>query len=309
MSDPTEPVTEPQAPVPQTAESPAAPEHEVAPEAALEAVPEVSSEAAPEGEPEAASITAGSPAAPGPKIPDLSPAACGAKLAELFPALFAPEGPPKPLKLRIQADIQQRAPQTFTRKSLGLFFSRYTTSNAYLKALLNAPHRFDLDGQPAGEIADEHKAAATEELARRRAIVEEKRAAEREARRAAEKAAFKERQKAERPAQGERRAPQAARPQPPGAQRAHQPPRPPRNGPPREPHNRAADEPPQAPVVEDPARRERAFLLRAFETSSLTKANFCALKRLTEAELEAQLEQARRERAERTPRPASPPRR
>ena len=295
MSDPTEPVTEPQAPAPQTAETLAAPEAAPA--------------AGPEGEPEAAAITAESPAAPGPKIPDLSPAACGAKLAELFPALFAPEGPPRPLKLRIQADIQQRAPQTFTRKSLGLFFSRYTTSNAYLKALLNAPHRYDLDGQPAGEIADEHKAAATEEMARRRAIVEEKRTAEREARRAAEKAAFKERQKAERAAQPERRAPPQARPQAPHAQKAHQPPRPPRSGPAREAPHRPANEPPQAPVIEDPARRERAFLLRAFETSSLTKANFCALKRLTEAELEAQLELARRERAERSPGPSGPPRR
>jgi hypothetical protein len=47
----------------------------------------------------------------------------------------------------------------------------------------------------------------------------------------------------------------------------------------------------------DPARRERALLLRAFETSPLSKANFCVLKRITEAELDALLEQARSERS------------
>lgn len=57
-----------------------------------------------------------------------------------------------------------------------------------------------------------------------------------------------------------------------------------------------------APVPEpqDPAQRDRAMLLRQFESSPLAKANFCALKRLSEAELDAQLDQARRERAERS---------
>lgn len=61
--------------------------------------------------------------------------------------------------------------------------------------------------------------------------------------------------------------------------------------------------PPQAPerappaaLPTDPAQRERALLLRAFESSTLSKANFCALKRITEAELDAALAQARAER-------------
>ena len=37
------------------------------------------------------------------------------------------------------------------------------------------------------------------------------------------------------------------------------------------------------------------MLLRQFESSPLTKANFCVLKRITEAELDAQLAQARAE--------------
>jgi len=204
------------------------------------------------------------PATPAPAEPaavaasataELSPAACAVRLAELFPPLFGPEGPPRPLKLRIQADIQQRAPGQFSKRALSVFLSRYTTANAYLRALLQSPHRFDLDGQPAGEISAEHRQAATEELARRRAIHEERRAAERDARRAAEAAAR------------------------------------------------------QAQQAEESVRRDRAALLRAFETSTLTKANFCALKGLPEAELDTLLAQARQERALHPSEPPPGPRR
>ena len=46
----------------------------------------------------------------------------------------------------------------------------------------------------------------------------------------------------------------------------------------------------------DAARRERSALLRTFESSTLTKSNFLVLKRMTEAELDAQLALARQER-------------
>lgn len=46
----------------------------------------------------------------------------------------------------------------------------------------------------------------------------------------------------------------------------------------------------------DPAQRERALLLRSFEASTISKANFCALKRISEADLDAALLQARAER-------------
>jgi sRNA-binding protein len=186
---------------------------------------------------------------------ELSPAATGARLAELFPALFGT--PPKPIKLRIQADIQERAPGLFTKKSLSLFLHRHTTSTAYLRALAAGPTRFDLDGQGAGEIAAEHREAAQAEVERRRAIVEAKRAAEREA--------LRERARAE--------------------------------------HRAATEQARAQRDAEFDARRERAALLRAFETSTLTRANFCALKRITEADLEAQLVLARKEREERPPMP------
>jgi hypothetical protein len=47
------------------------------------------------------------------------------------------------------------------------------------------------------------------------------------------------------------------------------------------------------------ARRERALLLRAFEASPLSKANFCVLKGLAPAELDSLLAQARQEAAAR----------
>ena len=226
------------------------------PEASLPVEPQAESHA----EPLAATTEAGqaaeavsaAPAPQAPAIPELSPAACGARLAALFPALFAQRA--QPLKLRIQADIQQRAPGVFTRKTLSAFLHRHTTTNAYLMSLTQAPQRVDLDGAAAGEISEEHRQAAVQELARRRGLFEERRAAEQAARRAAENEAR------------------------------------------------------QAHAAQDQARRDRAALLRAVETSTLTRANFCALKGLTEADLEAQLVQARAEALQRAQEPRPQPR-
>jgi len=160
---------------------------------------------------------------------EMNPAECALQLKQRFPALFA--GPAKPLKLRIQADIQERAPGVFTKRSLSAFLRRHTGSTSYLVALTKAAHRFDLDGQPAGEITDEHREAAQQELARRRELRQ---------------------------------------------QREQQ---------------------------EEQQRRDRAQLLRDFERTTLTPANFCALKGLSAEELEATLALAREEAAQRPPAP------
>jgi ProP effector len=55
--------------------------------------------------------------------------------------------------------------------------------------------------------------------------------------------------------------------------------------------------PEQAAELE--ARRSRANVLRAFETTTLTRSNFCALKGMTDAALEAVLVQARADRGDR----------
>lgn len=343
----TEPVVEPaaEAAVPDVAPVDAPVDAAaVAPETA-EQSPEPGTEpvadapASPEG-------TAAAPAAP--KVPDLAPAACAALLAQHFPALFG-AGRALPIKLRVQADIQQRVPGVFSRKSLSIFLHRHTTSTPYIKALLNSPHRFDLDGQPAGEVAEEHRAAATAELDRRQAIVQARRAAEREAQNAARRAGQRAAPVGEAGTGAEAATPGPAAPdaapsprrpprgpageRPPGRPQgrdqgrharpeatadrprregrpddrrppkpAHDTPRPPR--PPRPPQPEAtATAPAEAAVpltpeqaAEQEARRSRAAVLRAFETTTLTRANFCALKGMKDAALEAILVQARAER-------------
>jgi len=148
-------------------------------------------------------------------------AAAANALKQLFPALFA--GSPKPIKLKVQADIEERVPGKFTRQALTAFFRRHTATTAYLQAILRATHRFDLDGQPAGELSAEHKAAAQAALADRR-----------------------ERQRA-----------------------------------------READL--------EAARRWRADLLSDWQRTSLSRANFCALKGVTDEALDVLLEQAKLE--------------
>ena len=276
-------------------------------------------------------------------------------LAKHFPALFG-AGVIKPIKLRIQADIQQRAPGVFTKKALSMFLQRYTTATAYLRALVaEGATRIDLDGHPVGEIAAEHRDAAGLELERRRAIVEAKKRAEREAARASrhdarplrpprppvpsQQAAVSQsasQATGERPATpGERsvqfgssdrqdRSPrqsepsQALRhpPQPGGVQRGPGRPGDGRSGAPWRPHKplpernpaRAPEqEPVNAPalplspeqVAQAEARQQRALLLRSFEQSPLSKANFGALKGLSEAALDALLTLARQERGSR----------
>ena len=148
----------------------------------------------------------------------------GPLLKKRFPALFG--GAPKPLKLRIQIDIQERAPGVFTKQALSAFFRRYTGSTSYLQAVAQGKQRLDLDGQPAGEISDEHRRGAIDELARRRALHDERR------------------------------------------------------------------------ELEAQQRRNRAGLLRDFERTTLTRANFCVLKQVADEELDGLLERARHEALE-----------
>ena len=131
----------------------------------VEAGAEPEAEADAEGDDQAPATDA---AAPGAAAVDAGP-----QLKTLFPALFS--NPPKPLKLRIQADIQARAPGKFTKPQLSAFLRRYTGSHGYLNAIVKATHRFDLDGNPGDELSDEHRQAAVDELARRRTLANAKR--------------------------------------------------------------------------------------------------------------------------------------
>jgi ProP effector len=66
-------------------------------------------------------------------------------------------------------------------------------------------------------------------------------------------------------------------------------------------HSAPHETAPSAALPVDPAQRERAMLLRSFEGSPLSKANFCVLKRISEADLDAALALARQERQARHP--------
>ena len=250
--------------------------------------------------------TEAAPAAPAAAVaptsrPEPSVADTARLLAEHFPALFG-AGVIKPIKLRIHADIHQRAPGVFTKKALSIFLQRHTTGTAYLRALVaEGATRTDLDGQPVGEIAAEHRDAAAVELERRRAIVEAKKHAAREAARASRHDA---------------RPPRPPRPPHPGGQRGPGRPGDAGSGASRRSHKplperklaRAQEqEPARAPALqptpgqaaEAEARQQRALLLRSFEQSPLSKANFGALKGLSEEALDALLTLARQERGSR----------
>ena len=136
--------------------------------------------ATPETGPDAAAADAGAPAQSSGQAERAAQEDCSPQLKKLYPALFS--NPPKPLKLRIQADIQTRSPGLFTKPQLSAFLRRYTGSHAYLNALVKATHRFDLDGNPGDELSDEHRNAAGEELARRRANTQARIALENEQR-------------------------------------------------------------------------------------------------------------------------------
>lgn len=364
--EPVKPVSDMTVPAPNTAEEPGSP----APDSAAERLPSAPAAAdtatsdaeTATSDAETATSDAGEADDKPDHKPDLSPAACAKELAERFPGLFAAT-PPLPIKLRIHIDIQQRAPHVFTRKSLSNFLRRYTTSTAYLRALSQATQRHDLDGQPAGELAGEHRDAAKAEVERRRTITRERQDAERKAARTARQTAGAN--DGQPPASGD--APEAPRrprskrgPRPaqrheakqgqgaasvPGAAHAHgvsgqgstrretaarEPggpaagnparkdrqrngARPGKAGPRQAPRDSRSDRPhdrgrtssapsssaDNTPLSTDPAQRERQILLRAFEKSPLSKANFSALRMMSESSLDEQLTIARKERGDR----------
>jgi sRNA-binding protein len=101
-----------------------------------------------------------------------------ARLAELFPACFAADasGPHRPLKIGIHRDLIERGVQPCEAQALRLYARRA----AYQAALIAGGPRYDLYGNPHGEVTAEEIAAAKVALAdietRVRAAQERKRA-------------------------------------------------------------------------------------------------------------------------------------
>lgn len=91
------------------------------------------------------------------------------RLSEHWPELFNREQP-KPLKVGILhdaiADIEARGIQ-FGTGSLKAALAGYTQSASYLRALSSGGHRYDLTGQPAGEVTPEQQTIAAATLEKR----------------------------------------------------------------------------------------------------------------------------------------------
>ena len=114
------------------------------------------------------------------------------QLAAAFP-VFANA---QPLAIGVHKAIKERLPEIDAAK-LRLALKLHTASTRYLKALANSDTRFDLDGNPSGEITAEQKQQALDGLKerfrkaaeRKRAEQEQKNEQERQARQQAKQQA------------------------------------------------------------------------------------------------------------------------
>ncbi len=86
----------------------------------------------------------------------------------------------RPLAIRIDAAIHERFPE-FSRKALRSALRLHTASTRYLKAVEKGETRFDLDGQPAGEVTAEQRSHAATQLKERFAKAAQQQRAKREA--------------------------------------------------------------------------------------------------------------------------------
>ncbi|QYJ80581.1 RNA chaperone ProQ [Shewanella acanthi] len=81
-----------------------------------------------------------------------------AYLYETFPLCFIAEGETKPLKIGLFQDLAERLADDskVSKTQLRVALRRYTSSWRYLKSVKAGAHRVDLDGQPCGELEQEH---------------------------------------------------------------------------------------------------------------------------------------------------------
>lgn len=115
---------------------------------------------------------------PAPPHPAVAPLA-------VLTATFAVFRDVQPLAIGIHKTIKQHLPD-LKDADLRLALRRHVSSTKYLKAVANGSQRFDLEGQPAGEITAEHKQDALNSLKERfRKAAERQREAEEEKQRQA----------------------------------------------------------------------------------------------------------------------------
>ena len=112
-----------------------------------------------------------------------------AYLAEKFPLCFSLEGEAKPLKIGLFQDLSEalKDDERVSKTQLRHALRQYTSNWRYLHGCKVGAVRVDLQGNPAGELEQEHADHASQQLAEAKALVAQKRAAEKAAKAAAEK--------------------------------------------------------------------------------------------------------------------------
>ncbi|GKW37070.1 RNA chaperone ProQ [Pectobacterium carotovorum] len=99
-------------------------------------------------------------------------------LAERFPLCFTTEGETRPLKIGIFQDLVERVPESdnVSKTQLRSALRLYTSSWRYLYGVKLGAQRVDLDGNPCGELEQQHVDHARKQLEEAKARVQAQRA-------------------------------------------------------------------------------------------------------------------------------------
>ncbi|MDU6412026.1 MAG: RNA chaperone ProQ [Yersiniaceae bacterium] len=110
-----------------------------------------------------------------------------AYLAERFPLCFTAEGEARPLKIGIFQDLVERvqAEENLSKTQLRSALRLYTSSWRYLYGVKVGAQRVDLDGNPCGELEEQHVEHARKQLEEAKARVQAQRAEQQAKRREA----------------------------------------------------------------------------------------------------------------------------
>lgn len=120
-------------------------------------------------------------------------------LTERFPLCFSTDGEARPLKVGIFQDLVERiqTEESISKTQLRSALRLYTSSWRYLYGIKLGAQRIDLDGNPCGELDEQHVEHARKQLAEAKARVQAQRAEQQAKKR---EAAAAEEQKDPRPA-------------------------------------------------------------------------------------------------------------
>ncbi|HIB9003017.1 TPA: RNA chaperone ProQ [Raoultella ornithinolytica] len=112
-------------------------------------------------------------------------------LAERFPQCFSAEGEARPLKVGIFQDLVERVggEMNLSKTQLRAALRLYTSSWRYLYGVKPGAVRVDLDGNPCGELEEQHVAHARQQLEEAKARVQAQRASQQAKKREAAAAA------------------------------------------------------------------------------------------------------------------------